>query len=312
MAITVVLPASGAFSFTDIPGVIDLMAFESTVTSFNSTQFSGSGIYEGKLATYTISGSNFVTSNVGGETYVTGGVISTIDVKIGSDVAKFTNVGINMAEFSNLIFAEETGANILAVETYLLNRAWDVTLGAANDVAWSNTLIGDGVKFNPVKDDIIRGMGGNDQLFAGDGNDLVDGGIGKDKLGGGRGDDTLLGRGGADTLLGGNNNDKLNGGSGNDILNGGKGRDILTGGKGLDDFIFASKNGVNRIKDFNASDGREDINLAAVKAIKSMTDLKNNHMTQLGDNVVIDDGAATKLIILDTLLSELDRSDFIF
>ena len=82
--------------------------------------------------------------------------------------------------------------------------------------------------------------------------------------------------------------------------------------KGLDDFIFASKNGVNRIKDFNASDGREDINLAAVKAIKSMTDLKNNHMTQLGDNVVIDDGAATKIIILDTLLSELDRSDFIF
>ena len=312
MAITVVLPPSGAFSFTDIPDIVEFLAFESVVTSLGTTQFTGSGVYKGQAASYTVTGTGFSTTPIGGDNYITGGVISSINVTVGSNVATFTSVDIDMAVFGPAIIAEDFGTDRLAVENYLLNRAWDVTLGAADDVATSTTIIGDGALFNPLKDDVFRGLGGNDQLFGGGGNDRLLGGANNDILSGGVGLDVLLGGNGRDQLLGGLGNDRLNGGAGNDKLNGGQGRDVMTGGKGNDDFIFADGFGVNRIRDFEENNRREDIDLTDVSAITGFRVLKNKFMSQQGDDVVIDDGVGLRILVLDTDIADMNKGDFIF
>ena len=68
----------------------------------------------------------------------------------------------------------------------------------------------DGSRFN----DVLRGNGGDNRIFANDGNDRLEG------------------RGGDDELFGQNGNDKLFGGDGEDRLNGGAGADVLDGGAG--------------------------------------------------------------------------------
>ena len=46
--------------------------------------------------------------------------------------------------------------------------------------------------------------------------------------------------------------------------------------------------------------------------IRDFRDLKANHMKQVGDRVVIDDGANTQIVLLSTDLADLDRQDFLF
>ena len=78
---------------------------------------------------------------------------------------------------------------------------------------------------------------------------------GNDVLRGTNSNDSLYGLGGNDTLYGYNGNDYLNGGSGNDNLIGGRGNDTLVGGTGADYFYFTSGDGVDRITDYNYSQG---------------------------------------------------------
>ena len=156
------------------------------------------------------------------------------------------------------------------------------------------------------------GGGGNDRLLGGANNDILSGGVGLDVLLGGNGRDQLLGGLGNDRLNGGAGNDKLKGGSGGDKLNGGQGRDVMTGGKGNDDFIFADGFGVNRIRDFEENNSREDIVLTDVSAITGFRALKNKFMSQQGDDVVIDDGAGLKILVLDTNIADMNKGDFIF
>ena len=113
-------------------------------------------------------------------------------------------------------------------------------------------------------------------------------------------------------MSGGTGRDTVRGGAGNDTLSGGGAKDILIGGKGNDRFVFANNSGLDKVRDFNALNNKEDIDLSAVTRIKGFKDLKNNHMSQVGDNVVIDDNANTKIVLIDTLLSDLGAKDFIF
>ena len=71
---------------------------------------------------------------------------------------------------------------------------------------------------------------------------------------------SLTGGSGNDTLSGLAGGDKLSGGLGDDVLIGGAGADTLTGGLGADRFVFqaaadSALNGMDRIADFNASEG---------------------------------------------------------
>jgi glucose/arabinose dehydrogenase len=107
--------------------------------------------------------------------------------------------------------------------------------------------------------DVLRGLAGNDFLFAGSGNDTLEGGPGADTLIGGPGLDTadyvssaagvtvnlLTGRGlggdaqgdllaGIENIAGSGQADRLIGDNGNNVLVGGRGNDVLIGGAGTD------------------------------------------------------------------------------
>lgn len=133
-----------------------------------------------------------------------------------------------------------------------------------------------------------------------------------DWIGGDDNNNMLDGRGGNDTLLGRAGDDVLIGDAGNDKLDGGFGNDVLTGGAGFDKFIFRGNFGRDVITDFNANNGREDINLSGVAAITGFADLMRNHASQVGADVVIDAGNGNEIQLLNVLLSDLDKSDFIF
>lgn len=99
-------------------------------------------------------------------------------------------------------------------------------------------------------DDLLRGLAGDDLMYAGAGNDNLHGNAGDDRMYGGNGDDNLNGGSGEDILFGENGDDRLSGASGDDDLRGGDGddlllgqdgKDILTGGAGADTFVFSKK-----------------------------------------------------------------------
>lgn len=320
MAIQVTFPATG-FAIGDLADIVDFIAVDATVSPPTSTGFTGSGTFQGASASFSVTGSGFTIGIIGGDFYVTAGVIDTITFSTGAGTVSFKSVDIDMSEFSPIIRADETGTQPLAIETFLLNKDWDVTLGNEDDVAPKGTAIGDGADFNLRGNDIIHGRGGNDNLYSGDGadklfgdlgRDRLDGGLGNDSIFGGAGNDWLQGGGGRDKLLGGGGKDKLLGGSQNDRLDGGIGNDVLTGGGGADKFIFRNKYGNDTITDFNATNNREDIDLSAVSRIKTYLDLVNNHMEQVGKDVVIDDHAGTTITLLNVDIDDLGKGDFLF
>ncbi len=124
-------------------------------------------------------------------------------------------------------------------------------------------------------DDVICGLGGNDQLsgrggddvlFGDRGNDVVLGGAGRDLLRGGPGDDVMLGGAGADGLRGGPGDDAVRGGAGADRLRGSEGGDGLSGGSGRDLVTYMPRVAALRLSiGYGANDGArgEGDNIAA-------------------------------------------------
>ena len=112
---------------------------------------------------------------------------------------------------------------------------------AGNDTLWgddgSDKLVGgsgDDALRGGGHEDVLKGQGGNDTLWGDDGGDTLLGGRGDDELSGGGHEDRLVGQGGHDRLLGDAGADKLFGGRGNDHLEGGDQSDLLNGGGGRD------------------------------------------------------------------------------
>lgn len=127
----------------------------------------------------------------------------------------------------------------------------------------------------------------------------------------GAGRDIIKGMGGADILDGGAGKDIIKGGRGNDTITGGKGNDKMSGNGGADDFIFNSGFGNDIITDFNEFNNKEDIDLSGVTQIKGWNDLNNNHMEQVGADVVITQGVNT-ITLLDVDIGDLGKGDFLF
>ncbi|MBJ6370309.1 calcium-binding protein [Sedimentitalea arenosa] len=302
MAITISLPPSSPYSIVDVASIIDFISTEATVNLDSPTQFTGTGVYGGQLASYVATGSGFTTSTLSGADYVSGGTVDEIVFSTALGDITFETIDIDMAVFSPVILQDLFGIAPFAIELFLMERDWTITLGNQNDFAPRGTLVGDGVALNTEGDDVIRGMGGRDTLFSGDGDDRLFGNRGRDVLNGGKG---------ADILKGGKGADKIFGGTGRDTLDGGEQNDILIGGGGFDRFVFRDGSGVDRIRDFNR-DNREDIDLSAVTEIRTYRDLVNNHMQEVGGDVVIDDGAGTRIIIEGFQIADLGKGDFLF
>ncbi len=114
---------------------------------------------------------------------------------------------------------------------------------ASSEVTLTGTDIGQRILGGHL-DDILNGLGGEDDLQGGDGDDTLDGGDDDDRVLGGAGGDTLRGGAGRDWVRGGDDGDMVEGGDdrdwlfgddGDDDLDGGEGADRLEGGAGADD-----------------------------------------------------------------------------
>jgi len=285
-------------------------------------------------------GGNDVLDGGSGRDVMNGG--AGVDTYMADQSALTTDVVINLNTVSTV-----NGAKVRNFEAF-----GGVTTGSGNDTITNHRTAkqADIVATGGGNDTIILRSGGTDQIDGGTGSDRLsltydsttngvvltgmianaaggydgrfDGYVGNDtnftgiehftfidKSGG---NDNIHTGDGNDRLLGGGGNDVLDGGSGRDEINGGAGNDTLTGGLGLDTFVFGNNGGSDRITDFNAASNGEDIDLSGVRRIKSFFDLKTHHMTQVGADVVIDDGAGTVITVESTLLADMTKGDFLF
>jgi Ca2+-binding RTX toxin-like protein len=203
-----------------------------------------------------------------------------------------------------------------------------------SDAASANQLVGTSeadVIEGQAGADTLSGGAGDDVLRGADGNDRMDGGAGFDDMNGNMGSDTVSGGGGADWVVGGKDNDLLfgeddgdivygnlgsdtcDGGAGNDLVRGGqqddvltgglgddwlsgdKGADTITGGAGADIFHTFADNGVDRVTDFNATEGdRVQLDPGA-----------HYSLHQVGADTVIDMGGGNEMVLVGVNLSSL-------
>lgn len=113
-------------------------------------------------------------------------------------------------------------------------------------------------------------------------------------------------------MNGGLGNDRLYGGDGADRLYGNVGNDLLVGGNGADVFIFRDGHGHDDIRDFDVDEDGEQIDLQGVTAITDFDDLRDNYMSQVDTDVLIDDGAGLTISLLNVDIDDLGTRDFIF
>ncbi|EBA02111.1 hypothetical protein RB2150_00360 [Rhodobacterales bacterium HTCC2150] len=185
--------------------------------------------------------------------------------------------------------------------------------GSGNDKLYGHA--GNDMLYGGGNDDTLFGGNHNDLMYGGNSADSFFGGAGNDEIYGDDGNDNLKGQAGSDTLDGGAHNDELFGGGDNDTLTGGTGDDTMSGGSGSDTFIFADGFGTDIITDFNATNNAEKIDLSGVSAITDYTDLTtlaNNHIAQVGLDVVISDGTGDTITLTGVTLGNLGVDDFIF
>lgn len=120
----------------------------------------------------------------------------------------------------------------------------------------------------------------------------------------GDGDDELHGGAGNDTIHGGYGDDRLFGDEDDDRLVGGVGDDTLEGGAGADIFVFRKGSGRDTITDFEtAGDAHDVVDFAGLAGIESFRDLRRNHLSEDGGDVVIKAGVDR------ILLENIDTSD---
>ncbi|WP_299919398.1 DUF4214 domain-containing protein [uncultured Roseobacter sp.] len=160
--------------------------------------------------------------------------------------------------------------------------------------------------------DTLLGHGGKDDLYGGDGNDTLDGGANNDKLYGDAGDDTLTDTSGHNAFWGGTGDDVITGGGGHDDLTGGSGNDTMTGGLGRDTFVFSDGFGSDIITDFAEHETTERISLIGVSEIVDWNDLVQNHLSQVGVDVVIDDGLGNTITLQNEVIANFTADEFLF
>jgi Ca2+-binding RTX toxin-like protein len=112
----------------------------------------------------------------------------------------------------------------------------------------------DDINGNMGNDTCVSG-GGDDWVVGGKDNDSLVGGVGQNLVYGNLGADTCDGGAGDDIVRGGQDNDSITGGAGADFVSGDRGDDTLTGGAGADSFHTFGDAGLDRVLDFNRSEG---------------------------------------------------------
>jgi len=112
----------------------------------------------------------------------------------------------------------------------------------------------------------------------------------------------IAGGAAGDRLYGLAGRDSLSGRAGNDILTGGRGADRLFGGAGADRFVFAPRDGADRVEDF-----QNNIDSLVFRPRAGMADTADllAHARQSGADVLFDFGGGDQILVLDTRLGAL-------
>ena len=142
-------------------------------------------------------------------------------------------------------------------------------------------------------DDTISTGTGDDYAVGGKDNDLLFGGVGNDIVWGNLGNDTCDGGDGADQVRGGQGDDRVSGGNGNDFISGDRGNDTESGGAGADNFHGSQDAGIDRVLDFNLSEGdRVQLDPGTTYTV-----------SQVGADTVLDMGGANQMILVGVQFS---------
>lgn len=194
--------------------------------------------------------------------------------------------------------------------------------------------------------DTLRGGAGRDKLFGGAGDDLLIGNKGADLFRGGPGSDLVSflssatgvtvnlregrGRGGDaqgdryvaieditgsqrhDVLTGNTRANEIAGRGGWDIITGQGGDDTLSGGGGNDVFVFGKgRTHHDTITDFGFGGVDDRIKMSGFGRYENYGQVRNN-MTQADDGVHISARDGDLIVIVNTVLADLDRDVFLF
>ena len=170
-------------------------------------------------------GSDILSGGDGDDFLIGIGGTDTIDGGEGIDTNSFQGIGSSVTA---TVDADGNG-------TAVYGQVNESFTGIENLIGSDND---DVLTATGVADNVLRGLGGNDVITAGEGNDLLVGNEGADILRGGSGDDIALGGIGNDSLNGGGGNDRLDGAEGDDFFVGIGGTDTIIGGEGIDTNSF--------------------------------------------------------------------------
>ncbi|WP_430230772.1 calcium-binding protein, partial [Nitrosomonas communis] len=196
--------------------------------------------------------------------------INNYDTGVGRhDVLRFMQ-GINPGDVlvsrdsSNLyLILAGTGEKITVGNYFYQDGVGPYVLDAiefSDGTSWDVATVKQKVLQGTTGADNLTGFASNDTIDGLEGNDSVNGAAGNDILLGGMGNDTLSGSEGNDILEGGDGSDMLYGGSGDDTLSGGAGaNDSLTGDAGNDTYLFAAGEGHTSINNYDTGVGRHDV-----------------------------------------------------
>jgi Ca2+-binding RTX toxin-like protein len=159
-----------------------------------------------------------------------------------------------------------------------------------------------------VGDDTIDGGSGSDTLFGSEGNDEILGGLGGDSIFGGIDNDVLFGGANNDRLFGGDGDDVLNGDENNDTLDGGLGNDTLNGGTGNDVFVFVDGGGDDVVQQFELAFDRIDL---SGTSLNSLADVQAAALTIAGNTFIVLDGNSA-ITLVGIIEAQLTVDNFIF
>jgi Ca2+-binding RTX toxin-like protein len=144
---------------------------------------------------------------------------------------------------------------------------------------------------------LLYGEGGNDAMSGTGLADGIVGGRGADTISAGAGDDDLVGQIGGDTIKG---------GDGSDLIMGGRGNDTLSGNAGSDLFTFATGEGNDVIKDFDAKGGGDNQDYIGVGSDV----IEWLQVFQYGDDTVISFSDDQTVVLIGVKASSLGEEDF--
>ncbi|HZO47107.1 MAG TPA: calcium-binding protein [Xanthobacteraceae bacterium] len=134
-----------------------------------------------------------------------------------------------------------------------------------------------------------------------------------DHITGNSADNILFGNGGIDNIWGGGGNDTIDGGDRVDYLDGGSGDDLLTGGAGGDVFNFdVYGNGSVVIGHDIITDFADYDRIQFDEKIFSDFEDVQDHMQQVGNDVVITYDDGNSVTIQNTNIASLSANDFLF